>query len=130
MKRMAEDPPLSFKCADKVMIQSIIISPDRSLKTLDDIFSLSSSSTEESEIHQQKLHVAYLPPARPTVMQPPMWSELINGMAMNDRTSEVSALTDKPSESDYASGHHGISASKSGRFSKIRIHELWKKRRF
>ena len=61
-RKMNEDPPPTFICKDRVMIQSAVITPDISSKSLPDIFT-SLSSSEQSSIHKQKIDVVYLPAA-------------------------------------------------------------------
>ncbi|KAG9080979.1 phosphatidylinositol-binding protein scs2 [Ceratobasidium sp. 370] len=58
---MHEDPPLSFKCKDRFLVQSMILTPDRPSKSVQDLW-VFDEGEDIPQIHQQKLKVVYLPP--------------------------------------------------------------------
>ena len=64
---MAEDPPLSFECTDKVLIQTAVITPDRADLPLLDVFASAptTSTDDELTIGNHKIGVAYLAAADP-----------------------------------------------------------------
>ncbi|KAG8740303.1 phosphatidylinositol-binding protein scs2 [Ceratobasidium sp. 414] len=53
--------PLSHKCEDKFLVQSMTISPDRLSKSARDMW-VFDEDEEVPQIHQQKIKVVYLPP--------------------------------------------------------------------
>ncbi|KAF8598460.1 PapD-like protein [Ceratobasidium sp. AG-I] len=55
------EPPLSFKCKDKFLVQSMIIGPNQLSKSVSDIWAFD-GNPKDVQIHQQKITVAYLPP--------------------------------------------------------------------
>ncbi|PVF98466.1 hypothetical protein CPB86DRAFT_732978 [Serendipita vermifera] len=57
---MKEDPPLSFKCKDKFLVQSTIITPEKENLPPNDLWT-STPGDEATRVHQQKLKVVYLP---------------------------------------------------------------------
>ncbi|QRV77312.1 hypothetical protein RhiJN_05327 [Ceratobasidium sp. AG-Ba] len=61
LQAMREDPPLSHKCKDKFLVQSMIITPDRQSKSPHDMW-IFDEDEKAPQIHQQKIKVAYLPP--------------------------------------------------------------------
>ncbi|KAG8732597.1 phosphatidylinositol-binding protein scs2 [Ceratobasidium sp. 414] len=61
LQAMREDPPLSHKCKDKFLVQSMILSPDRLSKSAHDMW-VFDEDEKAPQIHQQKIKVAYLPP--------------------------------------------------------------------
>jgi hypothetical protein len=61
LQAMREDPPLSHKCKDKFLVQSMILSPDRLSKSAHDMW-VFDEDEKPPQIHQQKIKVAYLPP--------------------------------------------------------------------
>ncbi|KAG8835157.1 phosphatidylinositol-binding protein scs2 [Serendipita sp. 399] len=60
LQPMKEDPPLSVKCKDKFLVQSLMIPQDKNDLAVNDFWS-SLSGEESARIHQQKLRVVYLP---------------------------------------------------------------------
>ncbi|KAH9480412.1 Vesicle-associated membrane protein-associated protein scs22, partial [Psilocybe cubensis] len=65
-KGLREEPPLNTQCKDKFLIQSTIITPERELLPLHDLWA-NPDTNEEGKIFQQKLRVTYLPPEGQTV---------------------------------------------------------------
>ncbi|KAG9083281.1 phosphatidylinositol-binding protein scs2 [Ceratobasidium sp. 370] len=65
---MREDPPLSHKCKDKFLIQSMILTPEIQSKPTHDIWKFDEEE-EAPSIHRQKIKVVYLPPAGRTTEQ-------------------------------------------------------------
>ncbi|KAG8796645.1 phosphatidylinositol-binding protein scs2 [Ceratobasidium sp. 428] len=61
LQAMREDPPLSHKCKDKFLVQSMILSQDRLSKSPHDMW-VFDEDEKAPQIHQQKIKVAYLPP--------------------------------------------------------------------
>ncbi|KAG8740302.1 phosphatidylinositol-binding protein scs2 [Ceratobasidium sp. 414] len=65
---MREDPPLSHKCKDKFLVESMIIPPNRLPKSIYDMvhypFTMRNLREDQKrpEIHQQKIKVVYLLP--------------------------------------------------------------------
>ncbi|CUA69969.1 putative protein C17C9,12 [Schizosaccharomyces pombe 972h-] [Rhizoctonia solani] len=60
LQAMREDPPLSTKCKDKFLVQSMIIAPDRVNLTPHEMWQFGDDE-KPPQIHQQKIKVAYLP---------------------------------------------------------------------
>jgi hypothetical protein len=56
------EPPLCLVCKDRILIQSTVITPERSMKALCDIFTPGFHRDEESVVCEQKVSIAYLPP--------------------------------------------------------------------
>ncbi|KZT39954.1 VAMP-associated protein [Sistotremastrum suecicum HHB10207 ss-3] len=65
LQAMKEEPPLNAKCKDKFLIQSMIIAPHKENIPLHDLWNLEEG--DNTEIHQQKVKVVYLPPVGETV---------------------------------------------------------------
>ncbi|KAG8704891.1 phosphatidylinositol-binding protein scs2 [Ceratobasidium sp. 394] len=61
LQAMHEDPPLSFKCKDRFLVQSMILTADRRSKPVQDLW-VFDDGEDIAQIHQQKLKVVYLPP--------------------------------------------------------------------
>ncbi|KAF8598456.1 PapD-like protein [Ceratobasidium sp. AG-I] len=61
LQAMREDPPLSHKCKDKFLVQSMLITSDRLSKSASEMWVFDDNETAP-QIHQQKIKVAYLPP--------------------------------------------------------------------
>ncbi|KAG9122981.1 phosphatidylinositol-binding protein scs2, partial [Ceratobasidium sp. 392] len=61
LQAMREDPPLSHKCKDKFLVQSMILTPDRLSKSAHDMW-VFDEDEKAPQIHQQKIKVVYLPP--------------------------------------------------------------------
>ncbi|KAG9100243.1 phosphatidylinositol-binding protein scs2 [Ceratobasidium sp. UAMH 11750] len=61
LQALREDPPLSFKCKDKFLVQSMILTPDRLSKPVQELW-VFDEGEDIPQIHQQKFKVAYLPP--------------------------------------------------------------------
>ncbi|KAG8740300.1 phosphatidylinositol-binding protein scs2 [Ceratobasidium sp. 414] len=62
LQAMQEDPPLSFKCKDRFLVQSMILTPDRQSKSIQDMWVFDDDDEDVPQIYQQKLKVVYLPP--------------------------------------------------------------------
>ncbi|KAG6840983.1 hypothetical protein C0991_002873 [Blastosporella zonata] len=60
LQPLKEDPPSNSKCKDKFLIQSTLITPEKDLMNLAELWNFA-DTTEEGKIHQQKLRVAFLP---------------------------------------------------------------------
>ncbi|KAG9100244.1 phosphatidylinositol-binding protein scs2 [Ceratobasidium sp. UAMH 11750] len=60
LQAMHEDPPLSFKCKDRFLVQSMTLTPDRRSKPVQDLW-VFDEGEDIPQIHQQKLKVVYLP---------------------------------------------------------------------
>ncbi|KAG8749699.1 phosphatidylinositol-binding protein scs2 [Serendipita sp. 396] len=60
LQPMKEDPPLSVKCKDKFLVQSLAIPHDKVDLAVNDFWS-SLAGEETARVHQQKLRVVYLP---------------------------------------------------------------------
>ncbi|KAI0036446.1 PapD-like protein [Vararia minispora EC-137] len=58
LQAMKEEPPLNTKCKDKFLIQSTLLTPEKSGL---DVWSLPETD-EVSKIHSQRIKVTYLPP--------------------------------------------------------------------
>ncbi|KAG6377091.1 PapD-like protein [Boletus reticuloceps] len=61
LQPMKEEPPSSSKCKDKFLIQSTLITPEKEMKDLQDIWNVPGGAGEDWKVHQQKLRVVYLP---------------------------------------------------------------------
>ncbi|KAH8114739.1 VAMP-associated protein [Phellopilus nigrolimitatus] len=57
LQAMKEEPPANAKCKDKFLVQSTIITAEKEAMPSHDLW-----NNEESEVHQQKVKVVYLPP--------------------------------------------------------------------
>ncbi|KAB5589121.1 Vesicle-associated membrane protein-associated protein C16G5,05c [Ceratobasidium theobromae] len=60
LQAMREDPPLSTKCKDKFLVQSMIIVPERRGRTAHEMWQFEEDEPQP-QIHQQKIKVVYLP---------------------------------------------------------------------
>ncbi|KAF8919008.1 PapD-like protein [Mucidula mucida] len=60
LQAMKEEPPLNAKCKDKFLIQSTMITKEKEDKSLQEIWNVSDTDTDENRVHQQKLKVQYL----------------------------------------------------------------------
>ncbi|KAG9087945.1 phosphatidylinositol-binding protein scs2, partial [Ceratobasidium sp. 392] len=70
LQAMREDPPINFKCKDKFLVQSMVLTPDRRPKSLSDMWVFGENEVAP-HMHQQKIRVAYLPPKSPSVEEEP-----------------------------------------------------------
>jgi len=62
LQPMKEDPPASYKCKDKFLVQSATVSPNHeSLGGLPEMWS-AIEKEDKSAIHEQKIRCAFLPP--------------------------------------------------------------------
>ncbi|GAB1525584.1 phosphatidylinositol-binding protein scs2 [Rhizoctonia solani] len=60
LQAMREDPPLSTKCKDKFLVQSMVIPQDRLNRTPQEMWQFDEDE-KQPQIHQQKIKVVYLP---------------------------------------------------------------------
>ncbi|KAJ1303117.1 hypothetical protein OPQ81_011318 [Rhizoctonia solani] len=60
LQAMREDPPLSTKCKDKFLVQSMIIPQDRLHLTPHEMWQFGDDE-KQPQVHQQKIKVVYLP---------------------------------------------------------------------
>jgi vesicle-associated membrane protein-associated protein A len=67
LQPMREEPPLNFKCKDKFLIQSTLITVEKEHVPLADLWTTPDAGSEEARVHQQKLRVTYLPPEGETL---------------------------------------------------------------
>jgi len=66
LQAMKEEPPLSTKCKDKFLIQSTLITQEKELLGLHEIWN---SVDSETHVNSQKIRVVYLPPEGQTVVE-------------------------------------------------------------
>ncbi|KAG8792779.1 phosphatidylinositol-binding protein scs2 [Ceratobasidium sp. 428] len=69
LQAMRQDPPLDYKCKDKFLVQSMILTPDRKSKPLSEMWIFGEGEIAQ-HIHQQKVRVAYLPPKSQLLTEP------------------------------------------------------------
>ncbi|KAG6837190.1 hypothetical protein H0H93_013417 [Arthromyces matolae] len=60
LQALKDEPALNFKCKDKFLIQSTLITPEKETMNLSDIWNVT-DNTEEGKVHQHKLRVTFLP---------------------------------------------------------------------
>lgn len=69
LQGLKEEPAPDFKCRDKFLVQSALITPERELKALSELWSAieaDAKSGKEGVIHEQKIRCVYLPPLEDT----------------------------------------------------------------
>jgi hypothetical protein len=71
LRAMTEDPPLSFHCKDRIMIQSVVVASDNTAMAVQEIFALNASANGEHKIRSQKIDVIFLPADTTTPAPPP-----------------------------------------------------------
>ena len=60
LQAMKEDPPLDARCRDKFLVQSVAITPDKELGTVNQIWS-NIEQIAKSSIQEKKIRVSFLP---------------------------------------------------------------------
>ncbi|KDN35677.1 VAMP-associated protein [Tilletiaria anomala UBC 951] len=118
LQPMKEEPPMSAKCRDKFLVQSAIITPERETVPLTDIWSIIEKE-DKSQIHEQKIRCAFLPPASAPVPEENEHEAAGVGSVISDDSkyqtvrgvpSRTNGFTDSSSSPQFGSQTNGQSA--------------------
>jgi len=104
LQPMKEDPPTGTKCRDKFLVQSAFVPPDAAANSFTEIWQ-AVEKTSKSEIAEQKIRCAYLPPLDSSIPEDPaehVSDIMINASTFTRAGTEYTNARDDREETRYS----------------------------